>query len=56
MALDFLPSRRVGAAVRVHRATAAEVIEALRDRFGIDLTGLRDVEERVSEVLDNWDN
>ncbi|OBA93517.1 arylamine N-acetyltransferase [Mycobacteriaceae bacterium 1482268.1] len=33
--------------------TAAQVVEALTDRFGIDLTGLGDVEARVSEVLDS---
>ena len=30
--------------------SAAEVVELLTDRFGIDLTGLGDVEARVSEV------
>ena len=32
--------------------TAAEVCHALTDRFGIDLSGLGDVEARVAEVLD----
>jgi arylamine N-acetyltransferase len=29
------------------------VVEALTDRFGLDLTGLGDVEARVNEVLDS---
>jgi arylamine N-acetyltransferase len=29
------------------------VLDALTDRFGIDLSGLGDVEARVAAVLDN---
>ncbi|OBK74694.1 arylamine N-acetyltransferase [Mycobacterium sp. 1274761.0] len=32
--------------------TAAQVVDALTDRLGIELTGLGDVEARVNEVLD----
>lgn len=38
---------------RIRFDTAAQVVEALTDRFGIDLTGLGDVEARVNEVLDS---
>ncbi len=41
---------------RIRFATAADVLEALTERFGIDLTDLgdrSDVEARVSEVLDS---
>jgi arylamine N-acetyltransferase len=41
-----------GETERIRFDTAAEVVEALTDRFGIDLTGLGDVEARVAEVLD----
>jgi arylamine N-acetyltransferase len=41
-----------GETQRIRFDTAAEVVEALTDRFGIDLTGLGDVEARVAEVLD----
>ena len=33
--------------------TAAQVAEALTDRFGIDLTELGDVEARIDQVLDS---
>ena len=36
---------------RIRLASAAEVLEQLTDRFGIDLTGLGDVEAAVSRVL-----
>ncbi len=42
-----------GRSERIRFDTAAEVVEALTDRFGIDLTGLGDVEARVSEVMDS---
>ena len=38
---------------RLRFDTAAQVVEALTDRFGIDLTGLGDVEARVNQVLDS---
>jgi arylamine N-acetyltransferase len=38
---------------RIRFDTAAQVVETLTDRFGIDLTGLGDVEARVNEVLDS---
>lgn len=38
---------------RIRYQTAADVVDVLTDRFGIDLTGLGDVEARVSEVLDS---
>lgn len=44
---------RDGATERVRYDTAAQVCEALTDRFGIDLTGLGDVEDRVARVLDS---
>lgn len=37
---------------RIRFDSAAQVVEALTDRFGIDLTGLGDVEARVDEVLE----
>ena len=37
---------------RIRFDTAADVVEALTERFGLDLTGLGDVEARVHEVLD----
>jgi arylamine N-acetyltransferase len=37
---------------RIRFDTATQVVEALADRFGIDLGGLGDVEARVNEVLD----
>jgi arylamine N-acetyltransferase len=41
-----------GASQRIRFDTAAQVIDALTDRFGIDLSGLGDVEARVAQVLD----
>jgi arylamine N-acetyltransferase len=38
---------------RIRFDTAAQVLEALVNRFGIDLSGLGDVEARVAQVLDN---
>lgn len=38
---------------RIRFDTAADVVEALTERFGLDLTGLGDVEARVNEVLDS---
>jgi arylamine N-acetyltransferase len=37
---------------RIRFDTAAQVVEALTDRFGLDLDGLGDVEARVNEVLE----
>ena len=37
---------------RIRFDTATQVVEALTDRFGIDLTGLGDVEARVNQVMD----
>jgi arylamine N-acetyltransferase len=45
--------RRAGGSERTVLASAAEVVEVLTGRFGIDLTGLDDVEARLSPVLDN---
>lgn len=42
-----------GESERIRFDNAAQVVEALTDRFGIDLTGLGDVEARVSQVLDS---
>jgi arylamine N-acetyltransferase len=42
-----------GRTERVRFDDAAQVCEALTDRFGIDLTGLGDVEARVAQVLDS---
>jgi len=42
----------VTATERIRFATAAQVLDALTDRFGIDLSGLGDVEARVARVLD----
>ena len=42
-----------GETERIRFDTAVQVLEALTDRFGIDLIGLGDVEARVSEVLDS---
>lgn len=42
-----------GESERIRLDTAAQVLEALTDRFGLDLTGLGDVEARVSAVLDS---
>jgi arylamine N-acetyltransferase len=48
-----LAIHRKGESERIRFETAAEVVEALADRFGIDLTGLGDVEARVSQVMDS---
>jgi arylamine N-acetyltransferase len=45
--------RLAGGSERTVLASAAEVVEVLTDRFGIDLTGLDDVEARLRPVLDN---
>lgn len=45
--------RRDGGTEKVRFGTAAQVCEALTDRFGIDLSGLGDVEARVAQVLDS---
>ncbi len=42
-----------GTTERVRFNTAAEVLDALTGRFGIDLVGLGDVEARVSQVMDS---
>ena len=42
-----------GETERVRFDTAAQVLEALTGRFGIDLTGFGDVEARVNRVLDS---
>jgi arylamine N-acetyltransferase len=41
-----------GGSERIRFDTAADVVTALTERFGLDLTGLGDVEARVSEVMD----
>ncbi|QNJ95902.1 arylamine N-acetyltransferase [Mycolicibacterium fluoranthenivorans] len=41
-----------GSTEKIRLASAAEVLEQLTGRFGIDLAGLGDVEARVSQVLD----
>ena len=48
-----LAIHRKGDSERIRFDTAAQVVDALTDRFGIDLTGLGDVEARVSQVLDS---
>jgi arylamine N-acetyltransferase len=42
-----------GESERIRFDSAAQVVDALTERFGIDLTGLGDVEARVNEVLDS---
>lgn len=42
-----------GGTERIRLESAAEVLEQLTGRFGIDLSGLGDVEARVSQVLDS---
>ena len=42
-----------GGSERIRFDTAADVVEALIDRFGIDVSALGDVEARVNEVLDS---
>lgn len=44
---------RDGGTERVRFDDAAQVCAALTDRFGVDLTGLGDVEARVAQVLDS---
>ena len=51
-----LAIHRAGETEKIRFDTAAEVLDALTDRFGIDLTDLgdpADVEARVSELLDS---
>ncbi len=48
-----LAIHRDGASERIRFDSAAQVVAALTDRFGIDLTGLGDVEARINEVLDS---
>ena len=51
-----LAIHRAGQTERIRFDTAAEVLQALTDRFGIDLTDLGDrvdLEARVNEVLDS---
>jgi arylamine N-acetyltransferase len=48
-----LAIHRNGTSERIRFDTAAQVVAALTDRFGIDLTGLGDVEARINEVLDS---
>ncbi|MEH0824362.1 MULTISPECIES: arylamine N-acetyltransferase family protein [unclassified Micromonospora] len=45
--------RRTGGSDRTVLSSAAEVMELLTGRFGIDITGLGDVEAHVARVLDN---
>ncbi|MEB3032426.1 arylamine N-acetyltransferase family protein [[Mycobacterium] nativiensis] len=45
--------RRDGGTERVRFDDAAQVCEALTDRFGIDVSGLDDFEARVAQVLDS---
>lgn len=47
-----LAIHRDGSTERVRFDSAAEVLTALTECFGIDLSGLIDVEDRVAEVLD----
>jgi arylamine N-acetyltransferase len=42
-----------GKTERIRFDTATQVLETLTDRFGIDLSGLGDVEARVSQMLDS---
>ena len=42
-----------GESEKIRYDTAAEVCDALTDRFGIDLTGLGDVEARVHQLMDS---
>ena len=48
-----LAIHRKGESERIRYDTAAQVVEALTDQFGIDITGLGDVEARVNQVLDS---
>jgi arylamine N-acetyltransferase len=47
-----LAIHRGGETEKIRFETAADVLDALTNRFGIDITGLGDLEGRVSEVLD----
>ncbi|HEY7052056.1 MAG TPA: arylamine N-acetyltransferase [Mycobacterium sp.] len=47
-----LAIHRADTTERIRFETAAQVADALTKRFGIDLSGLGDVEARVNEVLD----
>ncbi|HEX7321736.1 MAG TPA: arylamine N-acetyltransferase [Mycobacterium sp.] len=49
---DLTVHSRTGGSERVRFDTAAQVVAALTDRFGIDLSGLGDVEARVAEIID----
>ena len=42
-----------GGSERIRFEAASDVVNALSERFGIDLSGLGDVEARVNEVLDS---
>jgi arylamine N-acetyltransferase len=51
-----LAIHRAGESEKIRFDTAADVLEALTSRFGIDLTDLgdrADVEARVTEVMDS---
>lgn len=48
-----LAIHRNGSSERIRFDSAAQVVDALTDRFGVDLDGLGDVEARVNEVLDS---
>lgn len=48
-----LAIHRKGESEQIRFDTAAQVIDALTDRFGIDLSDLGDVEARIDEVLDS---
>lgn len=48
-----LAIHRSGESERIRFDTAAQVVEALTERFSIDLSGLGDVEARVSQVMDS---
>jgi arylamine N-acetyltransferase len=48
-----LATHRAGHTERVRFDSAVQVLEALTDVFGIDLTDLGDVEARVTEVMDS---
>jgi arylamine N-acetyltransferase len=42
-----------GGSERIRFDTAADVVTALTERFGIDVSGLGDIEARVNEVMDS---
>ncbi len=48
-----LAIHRGGATERIRLDTVAAVLDTLTNTFGIDLSGLGDVEARVTEVLDS---